>query len=244
MGLVMAKSKKPTEAVTGRYTAIPHALLDSVAFMGASHRTRSLVFDLMRQHDGKNNGHFHLALSWLRARGWASADGVQKAKQEALERGLITKTRSGGLNIGPDRYALTWLPITNFVGLDITQKDYHPGAYLLMDKLPTSKGDPQPAPVRHAAQRTVKRNDRSARRNGTTPLDGMAEALTVPSDGTKTALFGVSTIPPDGNNVCIPVPPSSAVAAPGPRGGLKRIVGQADRSGKPKQAAQAVDVNS
>lgn len=236
----MAKSKKPLEAVTGRYTAIPHALLDSAAFMGASHRARSLILDLMRQHDGKNNGHLHLAIGWLKDRGWASADGVQKAKQEALERGLIVKTRQGGLNIGPDRYAMTWLPITNFVGLDITQKDYHPGAYLLMDKLPTSKGDQQPAPVRRAARRTVKRDDRSALRNSTVPPDGIAKALTVPPDGTKTALYGTSTIPPDGNNVCIPIPPAAVVvAAAGSRGGLKRIVGQAGKSGRPKTAQVA-----
>lgn len=57
------KTKRPAEAVTGRFSAMPHALLDSTAFMGASHRTRSLILELMRQHDGKNNGHLHLALA-------------------------------------------------------------------------------------------------------------------------------------------------------------------------------------
>lgn len=233
----MAKSKRPPEAVTGRYTAVPHSLLNSVAFMGASHRARSLIFDLIAQHTGHNNGHITLALSWLKSRGWASADGAQKAKQELLERGLIIKTRLGGLNIGPDRYALTWLPIANFVGLDLTQKDYHPGAYRLMDKMPTSKGDLQPVPVRRSAQRTVKRDDHSARRNGTIPLDGMAGAFTVPPDGTKTALFGAFTVPPDGNKVLyIPVPPSANVVALGARRGLKRIVGMAGKSGKLKTA--------
>lgn len=233
----MAKSKKLLESVTGRYTATPHSMLDSVAFMGASNRTRSLILDIMRQHDPVkgNNGHLHLALGWLRGRGWASADGIQKSKQEALERGLIVKTRQGGLNIGPDRYALTWLPITNFVGLDITAKDYHPGAYLFMNKLPTSKGVQQQAPVRRAAQRTVKRDDRSALRNSTVPPDGIAKVLTVPPDGTKAALYGASTIPPDGNNVSIPIPTSTNPAA-GTAGGRKRIVGKAGKSGKPKAA--------
>lgn len=233
----MAKSKKPLEPVTGRWVAIPHSLLDSAAFVGASHRARSLIFDLIVQHTGNNNGHLKLALSWLKSRGWASADGIQKAKQEALERGLIIKTRLGGLNIGPDRFALTWLPISNFVGLDLTQKEYHPGAYRLMDGMPTCKDDHQPTPVRRSAQRTVKRDDRSARRNGTVPPDGMVGALTVPPDGTKTALYGASTIPLDGNKVIyIPVPPPVGVGVPGARRGLKRIVGMAGKTGKPKTA--------
>lgn len=224
----MAKIRKPIEAVTGRYTPMPDMLLDSAAFMGASHRTRSLILELARQHNGSNNGHLHLATSWLKKRGWASADGIQKAKEEALERGLIVKTRQGGLNIGPDRYALSWLPISNFVGLDITQKDYHPGAYLFMSKLPMAKGQVLQPPVRSSAKRTVKRNDHSAERNDAVPPDGTATARTVPSDGTKMAICGVSAVPPDGNNELLP--PT--------RGKMRRVVGALGRSGKRRPAAR------
>lgn len=224
-GITMTKRKKPPEAPSGLYAALPHVLLDSTAFMGASHRTRSLILELMRQHNGQNNGHLHLALAWLKNRGWASADGVQKSKEEALERGLIIKTREGGLNIGPDRYALTWLPITNFVGLQITRNDYHPGRYLFMDKPPTSKGEKQPAPVRAAAKRTVKRNARSAVRSSAAPSDGMEMAATAPSDGAKTASLGASTVPASGNNELLPLTPRRSW----------RVVGAEGRSGKPKQ---------
>jgi hypothetical protein len=44
---------------------------------------------------------------------------------------LILQTRHGGLNNGSHWFALTWLPITNFVDLNISQRDYHPGQYLL-----------------------------------------------------------------------------------------------------------------
>lgn len=223
----MSKAKKPFESVTGRYTPLPHALLDSTAFMGASHRTRSMILELMRQHNGANNGHLHLTLTWLKERGWASVDGIQKAKKEALELGLIVKTREGGLNFGPDMYALTWLPISNFVGLFITQKDYHPGRYLFMDKPPTRKGEALPVPVRRAAKRAVKRNDHSAIRNSPVPSDGMAIAHSVPPDGTKMALLGESTVPPDGNNELLPPTP----------GKMRRVVGARGRSGKPKPAA-------
>lgn len=231
----MAKTKKPTEAVTGRYTAIPHALLDSVAFMGASHATRSLLFELMRQHDGKNNGHLHLSANWLKGRGWNSKDGIQKAKTEALNRDLIVKTREGGLNAGPDRYALTWLHIGNFVGLDIAPSAYHPGAYLLMGPV-VHKGDTDAKPVvRNAPGHTPPRKCHPAHRGSAGPHTGAVEVFTAPHTGAREA-DSVDSLPrtPETMNSyhC-----TAAAAADTAAGGRKRIVGRAGRTGKPKAAA-------
>ena len=218
------KTKRPVEAVTGRYTPLPHTLLDSVAFQGAQPLTRLLIFELARQHDGKNNGHMHLSVNWLKKRGWSSNNSIQRCKKEALERGLIVKTREGGLNIGPDRYALTWLAITNFVSLQIEPKDYHPGKYLFMDKL-------VPPPVPKPA---VKRDDRIYMREkrdehthggcGTVPLTGAPTARTVPVTGARTAIFDPPTAPVTGNNECYQYPPAK----------LRRVVGAPGRSGKRK----------
>lgn len=130
------KQKRPVEAIGGLYGAIPHAVLDSAAFKGASHPAKALLFDLIRQHSGNNNGHLHLSFSWLAGRGWKSRDVIQRARAELMERGLLIQTRQGGLNIGASRYALTWLQISNYVGLEIERKDYHPGAWGFMDALP------------------------------------------------------------------------------------------------------------
>jgi hypothetical protein len=133
------KQKRPIEAISGLYGAIPHAVLDSAAFQGASYPAKALLFDLMRQHSGTNNGHLHLSFSWLESRGWKSRDVIQRAKAELIERGLLIQTRQGGLNIGPSRFAFTWVHVSNFVGLDIQGKGYHPGAWAFMDKLPMSQ---------------------------------------------------------------------------------------------------------
>lgn len=228
----MAKSKKPPEAVTGRYTPAPHSLLDSVAFMGASHQTRSLLFELMRQHDGKNNGQLHLSTKWLRDRGWRSNDGIQKAKAEALERGLIIKTREGGLNAGPDRFAMTWLAIGNFVGLDIGPSTYHPGAYLLMGPFAKPKGqDDERSPViRNTAGHTPPRKYHPVRRGSADPYAGVVEAFTTPHTGAREANF--VNLPPrtpetmNVNHCTTPV----FIAA----GKRKRIVGIARKDRTPK----------
>lgn len=164
--------KRPVEAISGLYGAIPHAVLDSVAFMGANYPAKALLFDLLRQHSGNNNGHLHLSFSWLERRGWKSRDVIQRARAELIERNLMIQTRQGGLNIGASRYAVTWLRISNFVGLDIQSKDYHPGAWAFMDKLPMGKK------IASAVPPDGKGNTGS--RYSAIPPAGTAECLTVP----------------------------------------------------------------
>ena len=163
--------KRPQESINGLYAAIPHAVLDGAAFKGASHPAKALLHDLIRQHSGNNNGHLHLSFSWLEGRCWKSRDVIHRARAELIERGLLLQTRQGGLNIGASRYALTWLSITNFVGLDIQGKGYHPGAWSLLDKLPTIKNA-------NAVPPNGKGN--TASRYSTVPPAGTATSPTVP----------------------------------------------------------------
>jgi hypothetical protein len=187
------KQKRPPESVNGQYGAIPTALLDSKAFMGASYPAKALLFELIRQHNGKNNGRFQLAFSWLAKRGWKSRDVIQRAKAELIESGLLIQTKQGGLNVGATWYAVTWLPISNFVGLDIQSKDYRPGAWAFMDKLPVTikrKGYEvqwdgiNPMVEKNANAVPLDGKGNTAKRYSTVPSEGTANALTVPGAGT------------------------------------------------------------
>lgn len=207
----MAKHKKPLEACQGQYTALPHGLLDSAALMGAGHPARSLLFDLLRQHNGRNNGHIQMAAPWMKKRGWTSNDVLHRAKLELTERGLIIQTRQGGLNAGANLYAVTWLPISNFIGLDIQPKQFHPGAWRFMDTLSA----------------IGKQKLSSASRCGTAPPHGVADPLAAPPDGAKTALFGTSTAPSNGNNEYTHTSTVPLIAK-----GKRPVVGAKGRSGK------------
>ncbi len=125
-----------------------------------------------------------MAAPWMKKRGWTSNDVLHRAKLELVERGLIIQTRQGGLNAGANLYAVTWLVITNFVGLDIQSKHYHPGAWRLMDALPA----------------IGKHDLHTVSRCGTAPPHGVADPLAAPPDGAKTALSGTATAPSNGNN--------------------------------------------
>ena len=129
----MAKKRRnaPAEAVSGRYAPIPHSLLDSPAFQACGHMAKALLFELVRQHNGGDNGHLRLSRGYLAGRGWKCIASIASARDELLRNRLIVQTRHGGLRNGSHCYALTWLPISDFTGLDIARSEYRAGAYLL-----------------------------------------------------------------------------------------------------------------
>jgi hypothetical protein len=157
-----------------------------MALMGASPTAKALLLHaIVRQHNGRNNGHLHLTMPYLKTKGWKSGDVVSRARNELIARGLIVETRRGGLNAGPNQYAVTWLPISDFAGLDIRPKDYHKGAYLLFNEANTAQ-----------SKRT-----RTVRRSSAAPSDGVVIALAAPSDGAKTGVKINLGAPSDGDNV-------------------------------------------
>jgi hypothetical protein len=163
----MAKRKERLpESFTGTYSAIPHRVLDSVAFKGSSDRAKSLLFALLRQINGKNNGHLQLTDKWLCAQGWLSKSQNIKACNELIERGLVIQTRRGGLNAGCNWYAVTWLRISNFAGLDISAANYHQGAWAECTLPPTAKRKPP----------TQKQKTYPGSRGSTTPVYGAARS--------------------------------------------------------------------
>jgi hypothetical protein len=135
----MAKKIKLPEKIDGPYSAIPHVILDSVAFKGASDKAKALLFPIVRQLNGQNNGRIQLTQPWLTKQGFPSSSNY-KARDELITRGLLFQTKYGGLKMGPNWYAVTWLPITNFVGLDIQRFDR--GAWALCKLERTNKRKP------------------------------------------------------------------------------------------------------
>lgn len=215
----MARKNKQArlESISGGYAAIPWAVLDSVSFKGASEKAKALLFALMRQHSGNNNGHLHLAKKWLYNHGWTCHENNSKARNELIDRGLVVQTKWGGLNIGSDLFALTWYDITNYVGLDISAKGYSRGAYLLCNLAPTPRRKP---PV-------TKQNARTDSRTSTVPTTVPAKQSTGTTTGTKTALLEQFTGTTTENNVFIPLHTVNSV---------KRIVGVRGKSGTRKQS--------
>ena len=201
------KPKKAPESFSGKFSAIPHAVMDSQAFMGLSDRGKSFLFALIRQINGSNNGRLQLTNKWLAEKGWRSISMNKQSIAELIERGLIVTTRLGGLNAGCNWYAVTWLPISNFVGLDVSQHFYQQGAWAECELPATERRKPP-----------QKQKKPSGSRNSPVPVVGIEQQTTVPVVGTKKGFLGHFTVPVVGNNVSIPYTP--------PKVGSKRIVGR------------------
>jgi len=215
-----AKLSRP-ELIKGGYGAIPWMVMDSVSFKGASDKAKALLFALMRQHNGNNNGHLHLSKKWLYNQGWTCHENNSKARNELIERGLVVQTKWGGLNMGADLFALTWYDITNYVGLDITSKGYQRGAYFHCILPPTARRKP---PVKSTGEKqNALPNDCPSPVPVIEPDEVTTGTTTVP----KNALFDSFTVTTTENNVFIPLPTFKSVI---------RIVGVKGKSGIRKQS--------
>ncbi|PXX12362.1 hypothetical protein C8R27_12515 [Nitrosomonas ureae] len=200
------KSKKPLENFTGNFSRIPHAVMDSQAFIWLSDRGKSLLFALIRQVNGSNNGRLQLTYKWLSQHGWQSNSANRKSIAELVERGLIVSTRMGGLNAGCNWYAVTWLPISSYVGLDISIQTYKQGAWADCKLPPIGRRAPP-----------QKQKSPAGVRPSTGPVVGSGDQITRPVVGSEKAVFDQFTRPVYGHNVSIPYTP--------PKSG-KRIVGR------------------
>lgn len=93
------------------FTMLRFDLMDSKNWMNAKPATKALVLELMRCHNGNNNGDLAATFQRLKQRGWRSQNTLNMAIKEAIHLNLIVKTRQGGLHNTPCLYALTWEPI-------------------------------------------------------------------------------------------------------------------------------------
>ena len=191
----LKKSPRP-ESISTAFSLIPWIVLDSLSFKGSSDKAKALLFALMRQHDGRNNGHLHLAKKWLYNQGWTCDENNRKACHELIERGLIIQTKWGGLNMGPNQYALTWLIISNYVGLDISAKGYQKGAYTLCALPPTARRRP---PIKNKIERHDEREGSSSSIGLVSPFTGSVTEAIRP-------IFSTATATTAENNVVIPLP--------------------------------------
>jgi hypothetical protein len=184
-------AKKLPESIEGGFSGIPHNVMDSLAFTGATIAAKALLFALIRQHNGKNNGHFQLAPSWLKRQGFTSSS-IYKARDELIERGLVVQTKWGGLRLGTNLYALTWLPLTNYVGLQIEMGAFRRGEWARCELPPTPR---RPKP------KNRNQDDHYDDRNNNATATVIREALATTVTVTKTAQIDTSSSTTTVNNV-------------------------------------------
>lgn len=122
----------------GAFFALPSSVLNGAAYKTVGPHARMLLFDLLAQYRGSNNGDLSAAFSMMKERGWKSQHTLLNAKKELIEAGLIVETRKGARPNKASLYAVTWLALDDCGGkLDITSHSFPRGAYRLKDAPPS-----------------------------------------------------------------------------------------------------------
>lgn len=121
----------------GAFFTVPAAVLNGAAYLGCSAHARMLLFDLLAQYRGDNNGDLCAAWKLMHPRGWKSEETLHKAKRELIEASLIVETRKGARPNKCSLFALTWHSLDDCGGkLDMSARSFPRGAYRLKDPLP------------------------------------------------------------------------------------------------------------
>lgn len=93
------------------FVRIENRVIDSPAFASLTFSSRALLLQIARQLNGSNNGHLQATHSYLKNYGF-SENTITRGVSELIATGFLYRSRAGGYQQGPAKYALTWLPLT------------------------------------------------------------------------------------------------------------------------------------
>ena len=98
------------------FVGIVRSVFESPAFPALSPHACKLLFELVGQYRGDNNGNLTVAWSVVSKRGWRSRTTLWRCKAELIKAGFIYVTRKGHMPSTCELLALTWF------SLDISPK--------------------------------------------------------------------------------------------------------------------------
>lgn len=125
----------------GQFVALPLNVLNSPDFMGLSASAIKLLFDVVAQFNGRNNGSLSPTWELMKKRSWKSPTTLNKAKEELRATRLITITKIGrsGINGSPELWAITWYKLDYRPDFDIEPKGHDFMGYLKIEVNPDAK---------------------------------------------------------------------------------------------------------
>ena len=118
------------------FAGIPRYVVRCDAFMSLSGNAVKLLVHLTCQFKGRNNGNLLITYSLLKGY-FKSNQTMYRARDELERKGFIAINVYGGMSYGgykvPTLYALTWLPVNDFIDLE---KNLHLYSHLAVNTDP------------------------------------------------------------------------------------------------------------
>lgn len=104
MGAAKSQIRKKSE----RFVGIPYHVASSNVFMNLEHREVKLLFDVLCQYNGSNNGSLSACHTLMKKRRWAKSS-LHRTFRGLLEKGFLVVTYEGLKIRGrPTLVAITW----------------------------------------------------------------------------------------------------------------------------------------
>ncbi|NBW13577.1 MAG: hypothetical protein EBR82_36785 [Caulobacteraceae bacterium] len=190
--------RKSAKRTVGHFVMLPNTVLRSPGYRALSHTARSLLVDIAMQYKGGNNGALVACEKYLRPLGWKSKDVISRSVKELLEKGLLIKTRQGGLN-SPSLFALS------FHNLDRDNR-HEPGMAVAFPKLRGNYKSYVETPTPSRGPNLIKIG----------PSPGGKRARTTPSRGPVLPIKTAMSTPPDGEYLEVTICPLNLSATDTP----------------------------
>jgi hypothetical protein len=118
------------------FASVPRYVIDTPAYKSLRGNSVKLLVLLASQYKGKNNGDLIITHSFYKTF-FKSSQTMYAARDELEQQGFIATNAYGGMSYGgckqPSLYALTWLPVDDF--LDLTKNQFR-CTHLAIDKEP------------------------------------------------------------------------------------------------------------
>jgi len=108
----------PSGRDLGRFIALPHSVINSVAYLNLSMHARALLIEIAKQFNSHNNGKLLVTKAVMKKRGWNSSSMLAKAKKELIDNNFIFETFKGHRPNKASWYAITWQRLDLIKGFD------------------------------------------------------------------------------------------------------------------------------
>ena len=174
---------------SGGFIALPWSVLDCHSYAALSHPAKALLLEVARQFVRDNNGRMLLSRVYMAARGWKSADVIDRAKRELLESGFIFQTVMGHRPNKASWFAVTWRALDKLPG-------YDPGAEKCFERGAYQKGQP----MKNASLSPPHGIGRPL----IAPPHGIGKPPPVPPHGAIRPVLPLRSVPPHGHHLEMP----------------------------------------
>ncbi|CAN1519118.1 hypothetical protein MCERE10_01811 [Burkholderiaceae bacterium] len=106
------------------FLIIPKEILEGAEYQQLPHSSIVLMFYVMYQFKGKNNGRLTPSLAALEKMGWTSKSTLLRAKKALLETSFVVMTRRGHPPRTCEWWGFTWWKLDWVDSMDIQPRDF------------------------------------------------------------------------------------------------------------------------